>query len=122
MSGLWGIKMRWCGAGRRNTPLYTGQRPERTLKREDFPHPLGPEINTCWPGTAVNERLGTTRSQFGVTIGTASSTSSPPTEFSTLPSMTGTPSRSLIPETSETAARLNLLLEQSWNTSIMLET
>ena len=32
----------------------------------------------------VSERLGTTRSQLGVTMGTASSTSSPPTEFSTL--------------------------------------
>lgn len=21
------------------------------LKREDLPHPLGPEIKTCWPGT-----------------------------------------------------------------------
>ena len=82
----------------------------------------------------VSERLGTTRSQLGVTMGTASSTSSPPTEFSTLitfanrknklskiepllasfclmtlPSMTGTPSTSLIPETSETAALLYLL-------------
>ena len=31
----------------------------------------------------VSERLGTTTSQLGVTMGTASSTSSPPTEFST---------------------------------------
>ena len=51
-------------------PSYIGQRPEMILNKELFPHPFGPEINKCMPGNTLIDKLGTTTSQFGVTIGT----------------------------------------------------
>ena len=68
------------------TPLYTGHSPERILKREDLPHPLGPVMKTCWPGRKVSERLGTTTSPLGVTTGTRSNTNSLEVEGMTRPS------------------------------------
>jgi len=60
------------GGGRCTTPPYTGQRPPRIRKREDFPHPLGPMMRRCMPGLTSNVSSGTRTSPLGETMGTLS--------------------------------------------------
>ncbi len=47
MQGRCGMKTISRAGGRRTTPRYTGHRPDRIRNREDFPHPLGPDMSTC---------------------------------------------------------------------------
>ena len=72
-------------------PSKIGQSPDMIQNKELLPHPFGPEISKCIPGRTLIDKLGTTMSQFGVMIGTWSSTIDPSIDSVAMPLETGSP-------------------------------
>lgn len=52
-----------------SVPLLAGHNSPRILNRDDFPHPLGPEMSKCMPGWILKFILEINSSPLGLKIG-----------------------------------------------------
>lgn len=55
--------------GFRTVPPYTGQRPPRMRKSDDFPHPFGPTTRRWSPGLKEKDNALTSTSPLGEMMG-----------------------------------------------------